>query len=325
MSDKWEPLVSIIIPVYNGSNYLKEAIDCALSQSYGNIEVIVVNDGSNDSGTTEKIAKSYGNTIRYYEKENGGVSSALNYGIEKMNGEYFSWLSHDDKYLPDKIAAEIEALRLCEDKRVVVICGSKQIDFESKELAPIRHNRKYEWQKYAVGKTIPWYKALADVIEHGSYSGCALLIPKEVFREVGLFDERLRYCQDLLMWMNIFAHGYNLVRAEGVHVCCRVHSKQLTQTGNHMFHSDCLEMSKTITPLLCKKSDANHNFLMSYAKYNALYNNPEAVEYVLSTAREHGLNDFRSVVKIRLIEMYGKVRPWIRKMYYSLFRKIKTN
>ncbi|MDD4547058.1 MAG: glycosyltransferase family A protein, partial [Oscillospiraceae bacterium] len=94
------PLVSIVIPVYNGSNYLAEAVDSALAQTYKNIEIVVVNDGSNDEGATEKVAKSYGDKIRYFSKENGGVSSALNLGIENMKGDYFSWLSHDDLYKP---------------------------------------------------------------------------------------------------------------------------------------------------------------------------------------------------------------------------------
>ena len=97
------PLVSIIIPVYNGSNYLKKAIDSALSQTYKNIEIIVVNDGSKDDGATEQVALSYGDKINYYLKENGGVSSALNFGISKMKGDYFSWLSHDDEYTQTKI------------------------------------------------------------------------------------------------------------------------------------------------------------------------------------------------------------------------------
>ena len=62
------PLVSIVIPVYNGSNYLKEAIESALAQTYENIEILVINDGSNDDNKTEDIAKSYGSKIKYLYK-----------------------------------------------------------------------------------------------------------------------------------------------------------------------------------------------------------------------------------------------------------------
>ena len=81
----FHPLVSIVIPVYNGANYMREAIDSALAQTYKNIEVIVVNDGSTDN--TDEIAKSYGDKIRYFKKENGGVATALNLGIREMRGE----------------------------------------------------------------------------------------------------------------------------------------------------------------------------------------------------------------------------------------------
>ena len=71
------PLVSIVIPVYNGSNFLAEAIKSALNQTYKNIEVLVINDGSNDNKETEKICKSFGEKIRYFYKGNEGVAKAL--------------------------------------------------------------------------------------------------------------------------------------------------------------------------------------------------------------------------------------------------------
>ena len=71
MEKLFDPLVSIIIPVYNGQEYIKEAIDSALGQTYKNIEIIVINDGSTDK--TEEIVKQYGNKIRYFKKVNGGI------------------------------------------------------------------------------------------------------------------------------------------------------------------------------------------------------------------------------------------------------------
>ena len=104
----YEPKISIVIPAYNASNYLAEAIDSALSQTYKNVEIIVVNDGSPDDGATAKVAAKYGDKIRYFEKPNGGSASALNVGIANMTGEWFSWLSHDDLYEPKKLEKQIE-------------------------------------------------------------------------------------------------------------------------------------------------------------------------------------------------------------------------
>lgn len=79
-----KPIVSIVIPVYNGANYMKEAIDSALNQTYPNCEVIVVNDGSNDNGATEKIALSYGDRIRYIKKRKWWSS---NRGKQRNKGD----------------------------------------------------------------------------------------------------------------------------------------------------------------------------------------------------------------------------------------------
>ena len=130
------PKVSIIIPVYNGANYVKEAIDSALSQTYDNIEIIVVNDGSNDNGETEKIIFSYQDKVKYISKKNGGVSSALNAGIRAMTGEYFSWLSHDDMYSPEKVSSQIALLKKYQfSPNLIALCAAKEIDCNSKEFS----------------------------------------------------------------------------------------------------------------------------------------------------------------------------------------------
>ena len=119
-NQKFNPKVSIIIPVYNGSDFMKEAIDSAINQAYKSIEIIVINDGSKDDGKTKNIALSYGNNIRYFEKENGGVATALNLGIKEMTGEYFSWLSHDDYYYPKKIEKQINFLKKQKNKEMIL-------------------------------------------------------------------------------------------------------------------------------------------------------------------------------------------------------------
>jgi glycosyltransferase involved in cell wall biosynthesis len=213
------PKVSIVIPVYNGANYMKEAIDSAVTQTYLNIEVIVVNDGSNDNGATDSIAKSYGDKIRYFSKPNGGVSTALNLGIEKMTGDYFSWLSHDDVYKPEKVEKQIEFLQSFEgvDTMDVILYGGYEIiDHSSKTIDVVDFAKLYG--SYQLSTSLfPVFRGLAN--------GCAMLIPKKQFNRVGLFDARLRTTQDYELWFRMFRRSL-VIFSPGIYLKSRLHSDQ---------------------------------------------------------------------------------------------------
>lgn len=182
------PLVSIVIPVYNGSNYLSEAIDSAINQTYKNCEIIVVNDGSNDDGATERIALSYGNQIRYFYKENGGVATALNFGIRNMWGEYFSWLSHDDVYYPNKIQTEIDALSMEEDRTKTVLCDYDYWVMSNGSCFKTDYTKYYSLDELT--------NSIFTVIQFPIHMCCAL-IHKSQFERVGLFDDKLRCANDI--------------------------------------------------------------------------------------------------------------------------------
>ena len=208
------PKVSIVIPVYNGSNYLAEAIESALSQTYENIEVLVVNDGSNDGGATEKVALGYGSRIRYFHKPNGRVASALNHAIRAMEGEYFSWLSHDDLYEPEKVARQVACLNdLGMPGDVVVFSLSAAFSGDPKDCQVIDIPRD-------VSRAFRFYLASGN-----SLHGCSLLIPKTAFDTCGLFDESLRTIQDYEMWFRISAR-YKFVGVYEVLVKGRLHEAQ---------------------------------------------------------------------------------------------------
>ena len=313
------PVVSIIIPVYNGSDYMREAIDSALAQSYKNIEVIVVNDGSNDDGETEKIALSYGDRIKYIRKENGGVSSALNTGINVMKGEYFSWLSHDDVYLPDKVQSQINAIsKLSKEQRVVCLCESKQIDNNSNDLPMITGNKPFG--KYADGEIINYKEALCLLIKQGSFNGCSFLIPKEAFLYCGGFNENMRYTQDFFMWIKLFLYGYNLLIISGVHVCSRVHGKQVTVTGKKYFHKDCLLMGNILLEDFASKSSKQYNYIKEFALYNAKYNNKAVVDKYIHAGKQYNLLSNNETLYIRFVAIYGVLRPFLRAVYYALMK-----
>lgn len=212
--------VSIVIPVYNGSNYLKEAIDSALAQTYKNIEIVVVNDGSTDDGATRKIAESYGDKIKYYEKENGGAASALNYGISKMTGDYMSWLSHDDLYYPNKVERQMKELEKYDDN-TILYSNFDYIDMQGRKFDTVIYDHKMLKKK-------PDYAVL-----RGCIGGITLLIPKHILDEMGPFRLDLRCVQDYEMWFRMLGK-YKFVHMEDVLTMTRIHPLQDTQTSPKM-------------------------------------------------------------------------------------------
>lgn len=209
------PKVSIVIPVYNGSNFLKDAIDSALAQTYKNIEVLVINDGSTDDGKTEAIAKSYGDKIRYFKKENGGVATALNFAIGKMKGDYFSWLSHDDVYKPNKVAKQVDYITKLGNDRVVIYADYDLIDSRGGLIAKVAldHDMLEEKKAYALLR--------------GSVNGITMLIPRAAFLEHGDFDVSLRCTQDYDMWQRMMK-TYRFVHMRGTYSKTRIHGDQGT-------------------------------------------------------------------------------------------------
>ncbi len=250
-----DPMVSIIIPVFNGSDYMQEAIDSALSQKYSNYEVIVVNDGSNDGGKTRNIALSYGNKVRYYEKENGGVSSALNLGITKMKGEYFAWLSHDDVYSKDRIRSHIDRILSSDNKRNVAYSKRCNWYYENQGLEKVN----------SIEYPTEFYESGLMAIALGLIDGCSITIHKDWFAEYGLFDEKLRTVQDYTKWYEMF-HDKRLLYIDSPLSKTRVHSNQQgARISKQYFDESCLLYSNII-----EKASANDLNIANISLYEFL-------------------------------------------------------
>ena len=203
-----KPLVSIIIPVYNGSNFMREAIDSALAQTYPNIEIIVVNDGSTDN--TREIALSYGDKIRYFEKE----------------------------YTPNKISAEIEALQRTGERNLAVYSKYDLVKYPSGELNRIEC-LIYGKERAEIG----WF-----AVAMGLITGCTLLIPRVYFKQYGGFDESMRAVNDCEQWFRMFADK-RLVYVNESLVGSRVHDKQVTVTYTYMHDEEDLFYSRMLRKL----------------------------------------------------------------------------
>lgn len=134
--------VSVVIPTYNRADYVNCAIDSVLNQTYSNVEVIVVDDGSTDQ--TKKILQPYMSNIRYLYQDNSGVSAARNTGIKIANGEWVAFLDSDDLWLPEKLNRQMKIIATSKSKLGCVICnmqfdpqkGRKSNSFENACFTP---------------------------------------------------------------------------------------------------------------------------------------------------------------------------------------------
>lgn len=218
------PLISIVIPVFNGANYLRQAIDSALAQKYPHFEVLVVDDGSSDDGATAAIIHSYGDRIHALHKTNGGVSSALNLGIREAQGEYISWLSHDDLYLPNKLSRQVQALAKLPPGWLVT--SGFQIIAEDGRLIRAWPDNKTREIRDGRG-----------VIEANLF-GCALLLPRELLLEVGLFNEANRSTQDYEMWLELVHRDHPIHWIPEVLCAWRDHGESDTRARHDLVEQD---------------------------------------------------------------------------------------
>jgi len=314
------PKVSIIIPVYNGANYVREAIDSALAQTYKNIEIIVVNDGSTDGGATEKIARSYGDKIRYYGKSNGGVSTALNFGIKKMTGDYFSWLSHDDTYGSNKIESEIKYLKNNNSmsKKVILYSDYYLMDKRGKIISECTKNHDELCKK-------PEYALLK-----GDVNGLTLLIPKEAFKEHGLFDVKLKCTQDYELWRKM-ARTYQFVHIPELLVSSRYHAKQVSNTsplvkveGNALY----LGLIKDVTKK--RREELEGSEYCFFEELATFYKNTpydEAEQYCLDNMKKifDATNVVRSLHKVSIVIPFYNRGSKVKRALESVFRQTYDN
>lgn len=210
------PRVTVVIPVYNGVNYLVEAIRSVLAQTYRDFEVLVVDDGSTDGtwAIIEQAMAEYPDTVRGLRKENGGVASALNAGIQAAQGHYIAWLSHDDRWLPNKLEKQF-ALLQCYPDAVGAYSDYAYIDGEGCNIG----------RMFA-----PWYppdEMMRHLLQLHFINGSTVVVERRCLLEANLFDESLLYSQDVMMWMHL-ASRHPLVHVPEPLVEYRLHGQQTT-------------------------------------------------------------------------------------------------
>ncbi len=213
--NKKKPLVSVIIPTFNRSSMVVEAVESVLAQSYAELEVIVVDDGSTDD-TRERL-RSYGQRlILVVNEKNRGVSAARNRGIRQSRGEFVALLDSDDLWRPGKIQRQLDFFSA---HPRAMICQTEEIWVRrGRRVNPRQKHRKYS------GYIFPHCLPLCIV------SPSAVMIKRELLSRVGLFDEQLPACEDYDLWLRIAAHEPIFLLGEPLIVKRGGHDDQLSRT-----------------------------------------------------------------------------------------------
>ena len=187
-----KPLVSIVIPVHNGEEYIKEAIDSCLNQTYENKEIIVVDDKSEDS--TLDILREYEERIRVIpvEKQNG-LGNVINIGIRASNGEYVARMDADDVMYPTRLERQLEYMQ---GHSACVAVGG-QIDIIDQD-GNITGHRKYAIEDRDIKKNIFLFQPFAHP---------AVVLRKSALEEVGLYPENLWKVEDVKLFLILSTKG----------------------------------------------------------------------------------------------------------------------
>lgn len=180
--------VTVVIATYNRRDQLRRAIDSVLNQTKQPHEVIVVDDGSCD-GTHQMLQADYADKVKVYHQPNKGVSAARNRGIEEADGEWTAFLDSDDWWLPGKLAEQINFHRKFPG---FLISQTDEIW--------IRDNVRVNPKKYH-SKKAGW---IFDIcLERCMITPSAVMVNKQIFEDVGMFDEQLPACEDYDLWLRI--------------------------------------------------------------------------------------------------------------------------
>ena len=202
------PLISCIVPVFNGERYLREALDSILAQTYRPLEVVVVDDGSTDG--TAAVVASYGEQIRYLSQPNAGPAAARNLGLQAAIGEFIAFLDADDLWHPEKLARQMARFAA---RPKLALCVTHARNFWIPELSE-------EAARYR------GHPRLAEALP--GYLTSTLLARRTLFDTPGQFNAALRLGEDTDWFLRAAERGVVMELVSEVLVYRRLHQTTLS-------------------------------------------------------------------------------------------------
>jgi len=217
-----EPLVSVVIPAYQCAQYIGQAIQSVLDQSFREYEIIVVNDGSPDTPELEEALQPFSELVRYFRQETRGPAGARNAGVRQARGKYLAFLDSDDYWSPKHLA------------RLVAMLEEKpELDLAYCDCVLLKNNRPYmrAFKLQPQAKEVTFEALLA---EDCAISTSSTLVRREALLAAGLFDEAYLRCEDFDMWLRLSFRGARMAYHPDAEVYHRINEIGLSANRQAM-------------------------------------------------------------------------------------------
>jgi glycosyltransferase involved in cell wall biosynthesis len=224
--NKTKPAISVVLPVYNGARTIARTVASVLAQTYPDFELIIVNDGSADN-TLEIISKIDDRRVKIETRKHAGVSASRNYGAACSRGRYLAFIDSDDIWLPEKLEVQIDAL----EKNLLAAAAygwTDYIDEKDRLIFPGAH--------ISFSGNIYDRLLVSDFLESGSN----IMIRKEIYNEIGGFDDSRRFCEDW-EWALKLAQKHTFVAIPRVLVLFRLSGSSATSADFNNWAKDSLD------------------------------------------------------------------------------------
>ncbi len=233
------PNVSVIIPVYNGARHILAALNSVFEQTYQDLEILVIDDGSTDE--TKSSIEHYirNRTIQYIYQSNRGLSSARNAAIRSAAGRFLKFLDCDDILYPKQIELQVDHLK---DQRNIISMTDHVLAFE---------NGKEKISHIDLGKT----NQLARFITGNFTPVHSILVETDLVKAAGGFDEQLTSLEDADLWIRLLFRGVQFEKVDYVGCCYRVFENSLSSHSDQMFFNKC-RISERVNDFLLSAQDS---------------------------------------------------------------------
>jgi glycosyltransferase involved in cell wall biosynthesis len=210
------PVVTVVIAAYNSARYIGQALDSVHAQTFKDYEVIVVNDGSDDRDELEQVLRSHPLPIVYLSQENRGVSAARNAAIRMAKGQFYAQLDADDQWTPDYLEVQLGVLFDNPDVTLVypnatIIGDDSDVQLEFMKISPSEGEVNFH-----------------SLVQQQCTVMTSVTARMSAIKEVGMFDEELRSCEDFDLWLRIAKSGRRIVYHRRVLALYRRHEGSLS-------------------------------------------------------------------------------------------------